>query len=195
MEESGEPISSGVDLDQNTILRQLEEDFNRSVEPTNVTFTRHTYREFKKSNHILRWVLVALALLLLLLAVTGVIVWQTLPAAASAPAASVPAAETCPVSDDACSMIYQLNIQAFNKDFNGLKKKLDYIEDLGAKCIVINQVSSNSIGFLDIKDSGTMSDFQDLIKAANERNMTIIVELSPAYSVYNASATRYILYH
>jgi len=176
---SGE--QTGIALDQATILQQLDEDFNRAVDSTVVTFTRAEYQEYKEAGLLRRiwpWLLLALILLLLLLLLI-IIIWLVWP---------VPCKPEC--SD---CIYYQLNIQAFNKDFNGLKEKLDYIEDLGAKFIVINQeilpdkYSTDFLG-LHTEEIGTMSDFEGLVEAAKERKMGIIIEISLAYSLYKYHA-------
>lgn len=75
----------------------------------------------------------------------------------------------------------------------GIRKKLDYIQDLGIDCIWLTPVfdsSFNAFGY-DITNYedidrryGTKDDFKDLIDAVHERGMKIIVDFVPNHCGY-----------
>jgi maltose alpha-D-glucosyltransferase/alpha-amylase len=91
------------------------------------------------------------------------------------------------------AIIYELHIKAFMDDsgdgvgdFNGLLKKLDYLEDLGVTAIWVLPFYPSPLrddGY-DIQDYysinpsyGTVKHFKKFVKAARERNIRVITEL------------------
>lgn len=95
------------------------------------------------------------------------------------------------------SVVYQIYPRSFLDgknpadgigDFVGITEKLDYIKDLGVGAILLNSIykSPNKDFGYDVsdlndvnEDFGTMEEFQQLLDAAHERNLKVILDFVP----------------
>ena len=91
------------------------------------------------------------------------------------------------------AIIYELHVRAFADsnndgigDFPGLLSKLDYLQDLGVTCIWLLPFFPSPLrddgydisDYLSVNPSyGTVDDFKQVLQAAHERNMQVMVEL------------------
>lgn len=102
-----------------------------------------------------------------------------------------PQAKT-PITPENNSIVYEIFVGAFNDsdgdgmgDIQGVIEKLDYVRSLGATSIWFMPISpSPTYHKYDVTDYqaidpqyGTMEDFDELIKAMDERGMTLILDL------------------
>ncbi len=86
-------------------------------------------------------------------------------------------------------MTYQIYVHSFQDtnddgygDFKGIKQRLDYLGEIGANVIVLS-------GFLSGKDfnelhskSGSIDDFKDLVAAANNKKISIALDMDPTHT-------------
>ena len=91
------------------------------------------------------------------------------------------------------AIIYELHVRAFSDsnndgvgDFPGLISKLDYLQDLGITCIWLLPFFPSPLrddgydisNYTDVNPSyGTLSDFKELLDAAHQRDMQVMIEL------------------
>jgi maltose alpha-D-glucosyltransferase / alpha-amylase len=108
-----------------------------------------------------------------------------------------PAPQAAPAAGDPLwykdAIIYQAHVKSFFDanddgvgDFRGLTEKLDYLQDLGITCLWLLPFFPSPLkddGY-DIADYctvhpnyGTLDDFKELVKAAHERKIKILIEL------------------
>jgi len=83
-------------------------------------------------------------------------------------------------------IIYQLYIDKFNENINGLIDKLDYIKDLGADTIWLLPLFPSPMidGGYDVSDYqnirpelGTLDDFKKLTDIAHKKDLNIVIDL------------------
>jgi maltose alpha-D-glucosyltransferase / alpha-amylase len=91
------------------------------------------------------------------------------------------------------AIIYEMHVKAFFDgnndgigDFQGLLQKLDYIQDLGVTCLWLlpffpSPLRDDGYDISDYRnvhpDYGTMQDFEDLLSAAHDRGLQVMIEL------------------
>jgi maltose alpha-D-glucosyltransferase/alpha-amylase len=91
------------------------------------------------------------------------------------------------------AVIYEIHIRAFADsnndgigDFQGLLSKLDYLQDLGVTCLWLLPFFPSPLrddgydiaNYVDVNPSyGTLSDFKQVLDAAHQRNMQVMIEL------------------
>jgi maltose alpha-D-glucosyltransferase/alpha-amylase len=91
------------------------------------------------------------------------------------------------------AVIYQLHVKSFFDadddgigDFKGLAQKLDYIKNLGATCVWLlpffpSPLRDDGYDIADYRNVnpayGTMRDFRDFVRAAHERDISVLIEL------------------
>ena len=91
------------------------------------------------------------------------------------------------------AIIYELHVRAFADsngdgigDFPGLLSRLDYLQDLGVTCIWLLPFFPSPLrddgydiaNYVDVNPSyGTLDDFKQVLLAAHERNMQVMIEL------------------
>jgi maltose alpha-D-glucosyltransferase/alpha-amylase len=91
------------------------------------------------------------------------------------------------------AVIYELHVRAFSDsnndgigDFPGLISKLDYLQDLGVTCIWVLPFFPSPLrddgydiaNYTDVNPSyGTLTDFKQLLNAAHQRDMQVMIEL------------------
>ncbi len=91
------------------------------------------------------------------------------------------------------AIIYELHVKAFYDgnndgvgDFQGLIKKLDYLQDLGINCIWLlpfyqSPLKDDGYDISDYRailpDYGTMKDFRIFVKEAHKRDIRVLIEL------------------
>ncbi len=96
------------------------------------------------------------------------------------------------------AVFYQVFVRAFADsngdgigDLRGVMSKLDYIRDLGVDTIWLMPITPSPLrdhgydvsGHFDVHpDYGTLQDFRDLVNAAHERGLRIVVELVPNHT-------------
>ena len=171
---------TGVALDQDTILKQLEEEDNRAVETTTMEFIRSDFEQIRDKPKCPWWLWLLLgiiALLILALAIGLGLGLKTTNLGVSV--------FECGVENEE-GIVYRVYVESFTKtsNFDGVKNKLDYIKNLGTKYIVLSQGFANeltqSVDFLEINEakSGTWEQFQDLTQAAGEKGMRVLIELN-----------------
>lgn len=125
---------------------------------------------------------------------TGAIATTALPARRQPP---VPGAEHGGLSDDPewyrTAVFYEVMIRSFSDsdgsgsgDLKGLTARLDYLQWLGVDCLWLPPFYPSPLrdGGYDVSDYtavaaqyGTMEDFTDLVAAAHERGMRVVVDL------------------
>ena len=125
---------------------------------------------------------------------TGAIALTALPARRQPP---VPGAEQGGLSDDPewyrTAVFYEVMIRSFSDsdgsgsgDLRGLTARLDYLQWLGVDCLWLPPFYPSPLrdGGYDVSDYtavaaqyGTMEDFTDLVAAAHERGMRVVVDL------------------
>src|SRR3990170_3375434 len=91
------------------------------------------------------------------------------------------------------AVFYELHVKAFQDangdgigDFQGLRERLDYLQDLGVDCIWLlpfypSPLRDDGYDIADYyavhPDYGTIRDFKQFLKAAHHRNMRVISDL------------------
>ncbi|HXS77749.1 MAG TPA: maltose alpha-D-glucosyltransferase [Terracidiphilus sp.] len=91
------------------------------------------------------------------------------------------------------AIIYEIHVRAFADsnndgigDFQGLMSKLDYLQDLGVTCLWLLPFFPSPLrddgydiaNYVDVNPSyGTLSDFKQVLDAAHQRNMQVMIEL------------------
>jgi len=91
------------------------------------------------------------------------------------------------------AVIYEIHVRAFADsnndgigDFQGLLSKLDYLQDLGVTCLWLLPFFPSPLrddgydiaNYVEVNPSyGTLSDFRQVLDAAHERNMQVMIEL------------------
>jgi maltose alpha-D-glucosyltransferase/alpha-amylase len=91
------------------------------------------------------------------------------------------------------AIIYELPVRAFADsngdgigDFPGLLSRLDYLQDLGVTCIWLlpffpspqRDDGYDIANYVDVNPSyGTLNDFKQVLLAAHQRNMQVMIEL------------------
>eukprot|EP00794_Sanderia_malayensis_P020197 gene20196-22173_t len=86
-------------------------------------------------------------------------------------------------------MAYEIYVHSFQDtnddgygDFKGVKQRLDYLEGIGAKIIVLSGFMSGE-NFYDLHSkSGSIKEFQDLVAAAKKKQMSIAISIDAAYT-------------
>jgi cyclomaltodextrin glucanotransferase len=81
--------------------------------------------------------------------------------------------------------IYQIYVEQFGGTLKGVEAKLDYLHDLGIKTLWLMPIfpamsdhGYDTIDYFSIRpEYGTIDDLQDLVQAANQRGMWVILDL------------------
>ena len=184
-EETMSDENTGVDLSQAAILKQLEEDNTRAFEVIAVEFTRSIYPTLEGGQYLCPWWLWVLLLLPLLL-IIGLIAGFT--------GHNLGESNTGCGVDYEEGIVYRLYVNSFTEqgDFDGVKDKLDYIKGLGTKYIVLSQELSRPreqpVDFLELNEdkTGTWDQFKDLVKAAGEKGIRILIEINTFTTTFNS---------
>ena len=157
-----------------------QENDRRALEYVDVNFTQHDYQPIDVQGQKKlwkRWWFWAFGLLLAI-----VIIIMTTAIGASNLGSPL---HNCSVENTE-GIIYRLFVEDFTKqgNFEGVIDKLDYIESLGTKYIVLMQGfthdSTQPIDFLELNEDkvGTWEQFEELSKKAGVKGMRILIELN-----------------
>ena len=190
--DSSELTDTGVQLDQETILKELEQGLERVVETTDLVFTRDIFTRRRPIQNQCcpwwAWLIPGFVFLIL----GGVFLYYFWP---------VPV--TCLTAFDG-GIVYRINIAALEGGLADLQENIEYVNDLGVKYILLSDgIGSDGYTFSHFFHVGSESkikpEFESLVKTAHMWGIRVMVELNPKFTninntVFDMSQGHYLPY-